>query len=71
MRLVKHNKLAMPLHNPLVVARCSERGCPFPAEEGRQYCRRCGLMQTEPRYFQGTSTLGQAEIQWQCLMSEK
>jgi hypothetical protein len=48
----------------LVVAKCIERGCPFPREPGHNVCQQHFRMRTEPLRFVGESTLESAMRAW-------
>ena len=60
----QHKKLVPAQHETLIVAKCIERGCPFPREPGHNVCQQHFRMRTEPLRFVGESTLESAMRAW-------
>ena len=70
---MKRNKLVPARHEMLMVARCIERGCPFPREAGVHTCLQHTRMINEPQRFTGQSTLQACQEAWHgvMIMAEK
>ena len=61
---MKHNKLKTPQHETLIVAKCSNRACPFPCEPGSPECHYHSVMKREPQIFLSQSTTALAMDMW-------